>query len=384
MKKILTLCLLTFIILANTIQTQAIYHGTPTNAHPFLYYIASIYPDGKLGTCGVNFTSPNTAITSAHCVQGAKELYVSKDGADIQRIQQAGIKAKSFTYSPRYNDRDYKFSPGLGDIAVVTFSDNVTLPDYAFVEPPTAGCGYYLVGYGKNESDIPLKRTGTDVCIEAITDDSIILSFGGKSHFCNGDSGSGIYKKGTNKVVGLVSAYLFPRGQTADCSQGTAYVATRVDSNLDYLKKHLPTSAYENQKGRSTQPNDYLEKKYPETKSPDGSFNYDNDIMVKIEELKKIFDEVYPEKDPSAPRNTVQPRSTSTPMDLDDKRDDDTRIERDDNDNINNNRDRNNNSSNTDDVNPLYTMVGAVVICLCCLSFIFIFVLIFFLLFRKK
>lgn len=309
-KQIAAIFLVSSLLLVNFTQVKSLYYGESTSEYKQSGYMITNLGDGKAGICGINFVGEKVAITAAHCIHQGKDTYADTGEYDEYFVDKSP-QVSSINRSPNYNLVAYEASPGLADVGVVTFAEAEILNEYAFIASPQNGCNYYLVGYGHDQNDENLKRTGTDTCITNITDFSFELTFDGKSHFCNGDSGSGIYQKGTNKIVGVVSAFYTAPGSNS-CEDALAFVAARLDYNLSYLKQYIPQSAYVESTPvpeQDTVPNDYFGDEHPETRNEDGTYNYNNEILLKIQELDKLFGEIYPEQ-------TVKPSSDMLPSNV--------------------------------------------------------------------
>ena len=170
--------------------------------------------------------------------------------------------------------------------------------------------------------------------IENITTDTFELDFSGVSHFCNGDSGSGIYEKNSNNIVGVVSSYITPLG-TKGCDNAIAFIATRLDANETFINQNTstqntptpttaqiptttqtPPTATPTLEPIETVPDDYLKDYYPEAVNPDGTFDLEAEILFQIQELDRLFAEIYPEEvasgTPAYPTDTYE--SSPTPM----------------------------------------------------------------------
>ena len=105
---------------------------------------------------------------------------------------------------------------------------------------PEIGCGYEVLAYGRSEEEetattfTKFRKRG-EICIESIERNNFRLK-GKGSGICFGDSGSPIYKKDTNIVVGLISS-IIADSTTADnpCFIENKVLAVRVDTKLDFI-----------------------------------------------------------------------------------------------------------------------------------------------------
>lgn len=293
---------LAFIILSTTIgqsYVSAIYYGTKSSKLQQSGYIILDFGNGESGQCGINYVSPTVGVTAAHCLEGVSEVYAGV-GNFSQDYKSKAPKVDYFEYSPQYNETTFSYNPGLGDVGVVVFDEPVNLSEYGLITEPQIGCDYFMIGYGRNQNGATVERYEADVCIKNISTHSFELTFSGNTHFCEGDSGSGIYKKGTNNLVGVSSAYYNRIGFTG-CDNAVTYVVARLDDNIDFLDDHLPNTSYSEEMGgvEETVPQDYFGEFYPETQNEDGGFNYENEILIEIEKLSELFKNIYPDDEES-------------------------------------------------------------------------------------
>lgn len=295
------------LLLVNSPFAAAIYNANKESRFAYSGFIIIEEDDGKYGQCGINYVSPNLGITAAHCLENAVKVYagVGDFGDDFKY---KAIVSENFAISPDYNLTDYELYPGLGDVGVVVFDKAIPLNESANLASPDEGCGYFLVGYGQNESGIEMERRKVDVCLKNFTNHSLELQFSGNQHFCNGDSGSGIYKTGTSQLVGLVSSFYTEYGEIS-CENASAFIVTRLDDNVQFIKEYIQsTTDFETTKPETVLPDNYFGEYYPETKNPDGSgYNYNHDIEIEIERLSNIFDDIYPEEPGSQTQPTFVP-----------------------------------------------------------------------------
>ncbi len=336
------LLLLSSLILITAFATQlvsnvkALLYASPTSKIPESGYLIIKLYSGDYMQCGINYLSNSLGVTAAHCLKGAEAVY-PMTGTYKRNAWKNAPKVSTFSTSPEYQDYIGGLTPGKADVGIIKLKDKVKLPEYAKIASPTEGCGYYIVGYGQDENGDTLERNGLDVCIENITTYSFELTFPGKSSFCYGDSGSGIYKKGTNEIVGVASRFYSPIGMKG-CQYGTAFVATRLDDNVDYIFSNTQDITYSSPTPPTylitpystptstpyytptpfptfpkitTVPDDYFGNLHPETKKKDGTFNYNDEILLKIEQLGEIFDQIYPE-DPTVSKTPMSTSPTPT------------------------------------------------------------------------
>ena len=298
-KNFISAVLIFLLIILNLQPVAAIYYAQKESNFLYSGFMFMQLDDGKFGQCGVNMMDQYTGVTAAHCLDGVDKVFVVIGEVDPDTVQQKALKVSEFNISPNYNDYDFSMYPGIYDVGVVKLSDPVNLEEYGRFESPAGGCGYFMVGYGLNEEGQTLERRSTDVCIKNIADHSFELDFEGNSHFCNGDSGSGIYEKNSGNIVGVTSAY-FTEITKKTCVGASAYIVARLDYNQDFLSQHVnvqPTISEIPTEEPTNLPKDYFGEYYPETKKPDGQgYNYENELLLEIEKLSEMFDSIYPEE----------------------------------------------------------------------------------------
>lgn len=301
-------------------HVKALYYSQPSSDIPESAFMVMELKSGNYGTCGLNYLEPGLAITAAHCLRNANYIYANTGNYSKVDFFNTAIESDNFVYSSEHSPTVQKITPAKGDIGIIKFNTPVTLNNYAKVASPIEGCGYYLVGYGLNENDEDLSRRGTDVCIKNLTDYSFEIQHSDKSHFCNGDSGSGIYRKGTNDIVGLVSLYIMD-ATGKGCTDGLVFVAARADYNLNFINQHTSTTLQPTATLVPIQPtalpNNYLNDYYPELGSDQSGYNINDDVTSQkidkmVEDLIKTFEEIYPEGELTVTVTTT-PTQTITP-----------------------------------------------------------------------
>ncbi len=252
-KKIVNIIILLFLLFGFSVSVESIYFGKPepSFSYPFAGFIIvevdnSNLLEDKFVICGANFVSPVHVITAAHCVQNAKSTAVSIGYYNESIFRQTTTRnilriplnydASMFEKGKRILVEDI----GASDIALVELDNPVNIEKYAQLAKPTKGCEYFVVGYGQNEAENTKlhERRGIDVCIDTINLENLLVSFPNGGFFCNGDSGSGLYRKGTNELVGVVSAL----NSENSCKDADLYIVTRIDANWDFLKLYLETT----------------------------------------------------------------------------------------------------------------------------------------------
>lgn len=229
----------TLITIANRLNTssedaKALFGGEPEDGYVFLGYMIIENLDDTRNLCGMNFLTPSIMITAAHCIEnGYEDLYLNT-GKYTDSYESTSYELKQTQLSPDYDGMFSTADAAIDDIAIIEIENRVRLTEYAQVASPEIGCDYYITGYGTNEAGVTIDRLGGSVCISSITEDRIELA-PGNTFFCTGDSGSGIYEKDTNKLVGIVSAYSPP----GECPSASSFYAARVDASLDFISDYV-------------------------------------------------------------------------------------------------------------------------------------------------
>lgn len=221
-------------------DASVLFRAEAEDGYPFVGYVIMEMNNGDLGICGINYIGPRTGLTAAHCVENAKKVYPGIGEVSSSYVTDS-LEVEDFAISPLYNGLGYIFNAGVADIAVVELAENVRISQYAEIESPNEGCGYYITGYGRNEDGFTRERKGGRVCITKIEDDRFQLTTTGPVIFCQGDSGSGIYEANTNNLVGLVSSFSLLEDDDT-CEEATAFFAVRADSNEDFISEYFVDS----------------------------------------------------------------------------------------------------------------------------------------------
>jgi V8-like Glu-specific endopeptidase len=182
-------------------NSSALFGGKLETGYEFAGYAIS-YDGNKITTCGVTFLNPSTVITAAHCVKEGADLYIGT--GTFKPSRQENIAVNNYIVNSGWSGRPEN------DIAVFNLSTNVNLGTYATIGTAKEGCNYEIVGYGQNETSVPgdfstKLRKSIQVCIENIVG-NIAYMKGLDGGICYGDSGSPVFEKSTNRIVGIVSS----------------------------------------------------------------------------------------------------------------------------------------------------------------------------------
>jgi hypothetical protein len=191
-------------------------------------------------SCGTAIISNDTAITAAHCVDGASELFIGKElyapgTSSLVKVDKAIQKIGWIEGNTRSQD-----------FAVLTFQSENYFNSYAEISTPIEGCFYRIVAYGRTELDneVNKPRKSSKLCVFDIREDTFRVR-GEDSGICFGDSGSPIFFDDTNKVVGVIASIILEDEENKDpCSFGNTAIVVRTDSNINLVRSNvqkLPT-----------------------------------------------------------------------------------------------------------------------------------------------
>lgn len=223
----------------NPTDSSAIFGGKLENGYDFTGYIVSNKGNGDLEICGAVLINQNNALTAAHCADGNSQIYFGINQFTTDSSQY--IKVTKVDIHPNWINNQ----PISGDIALLKLEKSIILNNYAEVAKAEKSCDYTVVGYGKqdeNSNYYPLRKSA-DLCINSTDFSDGSISFTGlDGGLCFGDSGSPIFKKGTNQLVSIASridaCYTKNFGTGADLSE-------QINSfNLDFNDVSVQNSEF--------------------------------------------------------------------------------------------------------------------------------------------
>ncbi len=245
-QKVLRLCFIilaifAFIGLAERIRQQlqpndssAIFGGKLESGYSFSGYFVSDKGGGNLEICGMVLINSTTAVTAAHCADDNTPMYIGL--GDFSNNPNNYYLVKSANILPAWAANN----PISADIAVLTIDTPVTLTEYAQIATADESCNYTVVGYGKQDNGdnyYPLRKSAT-LCINSTDFSDGSISFtGSDGGLCFGDSGSPIFKTGTNQFVTIASridsCYTKNFGTGADLSEQIAKFNLGASNNTN-------------------------------------------------------------------------------------------------------------------------------------------------------
>lgn len=218
-------------------DSSALYGGRLETGYPSAGFMLSYDGLNLVDLCGIVLISPSTAVSAAHCFDKGTEFY---QGINEFKSEKTSLTAVSAFKQKQGWDR----RTSTNDFAVATLSRTppLALGEYAQVTTPKVGCNYVVVAYGRNETEINAggltmerPRKSADVCITSM-DANVFYINSSDGGICNGDSGSPIYEKNSNRFVGVVSAIIRPQDGSPACFVGNTAIVNRADNNLNFIQ----------------------------------------------------------------------------------------------------------------------------------------------------
>lgn len=213
-------------------DSSALYGGVTEYGYPSAGYVLT-QTDQGMKTCGYSVIDQTTAITAAHCVDDATSMSIGKGVYEDTREE-----AKQISRAVQ-KEGWVKDSQRSEDFALLYFDNTDKYFDtFSQISSPERGCDYRVVAYGRTElpEDPPMLRKSAQLCITEITSKTFTITGTGDSGICFGDSGSPIYKDGTNQVVGVIASIInkVPNDPNP-CNFGNTAIAVRADTNQSLI-----------------------------------------------------------------------------------------------------------------------------------------------------
>jgi hypothetical protein len=223
-------------------DSAAIYGGQLEQGYPYVGYLVSYLPQNQINVCGTVYLDNKTAISAAHCVDDASSVYLGDfdfSSYVSNNYETAALQIKQGW--DRVNSEN--------DLAVLRLKDPINSIGYfATVASPELGCNYIVVGYGQTENKEELAegtrlRKSAELCIEKI-ENNVLYIKGQGGGICYGDSGSPIFEKDTNKLVGIISGiYSTNLNQGNYCDIDNTAIVVRLDTNIQFINSNSEISS---------------------------------------------------------------------------------------------------------------------------------------------
>jgi len=262
-------------------DSSAIYGGQLESSYPYTGYMNEVTQDNKLVTCGATFLTSDVAVSAAHCIKPRSTIYL-------------GINDFKLNATDNYLTEDSSINPEwLGksskDISIIKTKEPIlNLNVFPEIGTPSNGCHYKVVGYGLNENNsdnnklIYKPRKSSDICIIEIFNDQALFK-GSNGGICYGDSGSPIFDKNTNKIVGIVSSIVSTSLDTSTyCLINNSGIMVRLDSNKDFINSYISLNTNKPKCGQLCS-NNICSKGLSCTESNICSLLNKNDCIVKLD-----------------------------------------------------------------------------------------------------
>ncbi|GEM_PF-2823958 len=217
-----------------TRESSALYGGESENSYLASGYLIAYQNNQPSELCGLVYLEGGIALSAAHCAD--KGTKFTGGIGQFNVLTFGDIQFSAFSQHPGWDHKKSTY-----DVARYTLSSLGTqaINQTATIGVPKQNCNYRIVAYGRTEVDgenleLNRPRKGADLCITSIENDIFYLnsSSGG---ICVGDSGSPIFEKNTNTVVGIVSA-IRAKDASNPCYIGNVAIASRLDTKSDYIK----------------------------------------------------------------------------------------------------------------------------------------------------
>lgn len=219
-------------------QSSALFGGELEFGYPFAGYMIAYGENGGASICSMTYLTPRIGVTAAHCTNPGSTILAGESAFSSNTAD--NTQASAYHTKPGWD-----FKTSNNDFSVVELDANsIGVREYAKVGTPGLGCNYKIVAYGRTEDEASVSlrnrlRKSATVCITNIEQDLFYVKASGGG-ICFGDSGSAIYEKDTNKVVGLVSAIIAGGfGQSAKCAYDNQAAVIRADNNLGFISQYI-------------------------------------------------------------------------------------------------------------------------------------------------
>lgn len=209
--------------------------------YPSMIYLITEKTGGtSYGLCGATIIDEGVAVTAAHCVENTNKFVLGRNAIDINNIDKIS-NTKIFSNPSYLPAESWSLTESTNDIAILTFTDVYgVFSEKASITRPKIRCGYEIAAYGKRVQDEVLDFSQTrpkesiDVCITDMDTDLIIVTPESGTGMCFGDSGSPIFEKDTNKLVGIISA-IIAKEEGIYCASDNTGIGVRLDNKSSFI-----------------------------------------------------------------------------------------------------------------------------------------------------
>lgn len=219
-------------------DSSALYGGRPETGYLSAGFLINETTEGGTKTCGYSVITNQVAITAGHCVDDARVIYIgvgaySSLTDQLKRVDRA-IAKRNWAENKARSD----------DFAILAFNDNDYFSEFAKIGTVSEGCNFRVVAYGRTEDpleSITKPRKSALLCASSIGVDTFRLT-ADNAGICFGDSGSPVYREGTNEVVGVIAS-IIKKNETDNepCSIGNTAIVVRVDTNERIIRENVET-----------------------------------------------------------------------------------------------------------------------------------------------
>lgn len=212
-------------------DSSALYGGQDEKAYPSAGYLIAYEGVQPQELCGALIIGANRAVSAAHCVTKGSSFLIGKENFSVLPTNKLTIK--NVYAHPNWDNKRSNF-----DVALLELQTDQK-GEIATVATPKRSCDYRIVAYGRTERDtqnlsLERSRKSADICVTLIENDVVYVNSrdGG---ICVGDSGSPIFEKNTNNVIGIVSAIIVNNNEDP-CFVGNTGIAVRLDTKNSFVR----------------------------------------------------------------------------------------------------------------------------------------------------
>lgn len=219
-------------------DSSALYGGRLESGYLSAGFLITDTTDGTAKSCGVSVITNQVAITAGHCVDDAKTIHIGagdfSSNYNVLKVVSRAVSKAGWATGRNRSD----------DFAVLTYQNNNHFSSFAKIGSPAEGCIARVVAYGRTENPLEAithPRKSALLCVSDISVDTFRLT-SEDAGICFGDSGSPIYRDGTNEVIGVVVSIIKKNeNDNAPCAIGNMAIAVRVDTQERLIRERVET-----------------------------------------------------------------------------------------------------------------------------------------------